>query len=279
MWDPTFRLPAPPVDAVAPSGFSMACAIFYALCAFAALIYALKHWRDTGRPILFMILIGGGLTVLVEPFVDLMGAAFHPRHGHAIVFEFMGRPIPWWMISAYFAYFGAMGSINYLAFARGVSMKAIRLWFLIPMLVDVLIEEVMLHQDLYLYYGAQPLILLWKLPMWWVPCNSIGEFIGVTLVVLSAPYLKGYKLLLIPLMIPLADCVGYAAVALPSWIVINTPVPYWINQLAGMCTFLLAFLIVHAIGLVLAVDSPLRRRLRAETMATTPSAALSPGGS
>lgn len=259
MFDQTFRLPIPPVDAVAPGTFSTACTIFYGLCALAGLVYALKHWRDTGRPILLLILIGGGLTVFVEPFVDLMGAAWHPRNGHAVVFEFFGRPIPWWMVAAYFAYFGVLGSMNYLAFAKGATMRNIRLWFLIPMLIDVVIEEVMLAQDLYLYYGTQPLILLWKLPMWWVPCNSIGEFIGITLVVLCAPHLRGLKLLLIPLLIPLSDMIGYAAVGLPSWIVINMPVPGWITQAAGVCTFLLAFLIVHGISLILATDSPLRQ--------------------
>lgn len=259
MWNETFRLPVPPVDAVAPTAFSTQCTWFYGLCAFIALLYSLKHWRDSGRPILLLILIGGGLTVFVEPFVDMMGAAFHPRLGHTIVFEFMGRPIPWWMVAAYFAFFGALGSMNYLAFARGVSTRAIRLWFLVPMLVDVVIEEIMLAKDLYLYYGDQPLILLWKLPLWWVPCNSIGEFIGISLVVLMTSYLRGANLLLIPLLIPLSDMVGYAAVALPSWIVINTPVPGWVTQLAGIATFLLAFLIVHGISLLLATDSPFRR--------------------
>ena len=269
MWDPTFRLPVPPVEAIAPTTFSSACTIFYGLCALGGLVFALKNWRDSGRPILLLILIGGGLTVFDEPFVDLIGAAWHPRLGHAVVFETFGRPIPWWMVTAYFAFFGVLGSVNYLAFAKGATMKAIRLWFLIPMFIDVLIEEIMLSQDLYLYYGAQPLILLWKLPMWWVPCNSIGEFIGISLVVLTAPHLKGWKLLAIPLMIPLADMVGYAAVALPSWTVINTPVPYWANQLAGIGTFLLAFLIVQGISLVLATDSPLRQPQRI-TLPTKP---------
>jgi hypothetical protein len=128
------------------------------------------------------------------------------------------------------------------------------------MLIDVVIEEVMLSNNLYLYYGHQPLILLWKLPMWWVACNSIGEFIGISFVAIVAPSLRGWKLLLIPLCIPLADLIGYAAVALPSWVAVNAPISGWFTQLAGIATFLLAFLIVHGISLILAKDSPLRSR-------------------
>ena len=86
MWDNTFRLPVPPVEAIAPTEFSFQCFVVFGVIAFVAFLYSLKHWRDTGRPILLLILIGGGLTVLVEPFVDLMGAAWHPRLGHDIVF-------------------------------------------------------------------------------------------------------------------------------------------------------------------------------------------------
>lgn len=258
MWDQTFRLPTPPVDAIAPAAFSYWCTIFYGLIAFGGLLYALYHWRVTGRPVLILLLCGAGLTVFVEPFLDLMGAAWHPRYGHDVAFELMGRPIPWWMVSAYFAYFGVLGAWNYRAFERGVTMNRVRLWFLAPMVADIVIEQIMLSQGLYIYYGQQPLVLGY-LPLWWVICNSLGEFIGVTMVLMMAPYLKGWKLLLILVVVPVSDTVGYAVVAMPSWIVINTPVPGWAVQIAGISTFLLAFLVVHLLSLVIATDSPLRR--------------------
>ena len=118
----------------------------------------------------------------------------------------------------------------------------------------------MLHRDLYIYYGQQPLILLWKLPFWWVPCNSLGEYIGISLCVVLVPRLRGAQLMLIPLLIPMADLVGYAAVAWPSWVAVNTQgLPAWVTQLAGLCTFALAFMIVHGLSLALASDSPWKK--------------------
>ena len=264
-WSPKFGLPVPPLDAVAPTLFSTQTAVFYALATVVGVIFSIRHWTKTGRPVLLLIIVGGGLTVFVEPFVDLMGAAWHPQYGQTIVFMLFGRPIPWWMVTAYFAYFGVLGIANYLAFSKGISMRAMRLWFLLPMGVDVLIEEVMLHRDLYLYYGNQPLILLWKLPFWWVPCNSIGEFIGICLCVVLAPRLRRLQLLLIPLLIPLADMAGYALEAGPSWAVVNAQgASAWVIQLAGLCTYALAFLIVQGLSLALAADSPWRNPIRVQ---------------
>jgi len=260
MWDNQIGLPMPPLNAIAPAGFSLGCAIFYSLLAFGVFLYSLNRWRTSGRPVMIILLVSGGLTVLVEPYLDLIGACWHPRFGQTVVFQFLGRPIPCWMISAYFAYFGGMGSLNCLVFSRGVTSKTIRLWFLIPMLFDVIIEEVMLHEKLYIYYGAQPLILVGKLPLWWVPCNSLGEFIGVSLAVIAAPLLRGWRLLFLLLVFPLGDATGYALAALPSVIAINAPAPYWIDQFAGVLTFLLACLAVHCLSLVLAIDSPMRWR-------------------
>lgn len=259
MWDAALGLPVPPVDAVAPTGFSAWCAGIYASITVVALLFSLWHWRSSRRPVLLLIVLGGGMTGFVEPLVDLLGACWHPRLGHGVAYEFMGRPIPWWIVAVYFAYFGVLGIWNYAAFTKGATMRTIRLWFLVPMLADVVVELIMLPKGLYIYYGQQPLVVFGWLPLWWVPCNSIGEFLGISLAVLMVPHLRGWKLLWLLVIMPVADVVGYGIIAMPSWIVINTPSPYWLVQLGGLTTFVLAFLTVHVVSLVLGTDSPLRK--------------------
>ena len=209
---------------------------------------------------MLLILLGGGLTSVAETFVNLVGSCWHPTIGQTIVFQFIGRPIPVWIVAVYFAFFGSQGSLLYILFTKGVSMKAMRWLFVIPMLLDVIIEVTALPTGLYLYDGPQPLVFIGMLPLWWAACNSIGVFVGIALVAVCAPYLKGYKALLIPILLPMGDMIGYSAIGLPSFIAINTAgLPNWIVQALGICTMLLAFLVVHAISLVLGTDSPLRR--------------------
>jgi hypothetical protein len=124
------------------------------------------------------------------------------------------------------------------------------------MLVDIAMEELMLHYDLYYYYGHQPLILIAKLPLWWVPCNALGQILAVALIALVKPLQKGWKLLLIPILIPICDAVAYSAISLPSWIVVNTPVSWWVLQLGGLATCGLAFMVLYGLSLILAIDSP-----------------------
>lgn len=260
MFDQVFGLPIPSVNAVAPTTVSHGATAFFGVVACLAFLYGLKHWRDTGRPVLLLILVGGGMCTLAEPLVDLMGACWHPNIGQPVAFEFMGRYMPWWIVAVYFAYWGAQGGLLYWLMQRGMTMKTMRWLILIPIVGDILIEELALPSGLYIYDGQQPLILLNSLPFWWVPCNSIGLLLAIALVSVCAPHLKGLKLLLIPLLLPMGQLMGYVAVGLPSFVVINTAgVPNAIVQAGGIATWLLGLLVFHAISLVIATDSPLRR--------------------
>lgn len=262
MWDDKFMLPVPPVSAVAPTSFSYWCTLTYSLISIVALIFAFIYWRKSGKPILIVIIIAGGMTGFIEPLVDLLGACWHPRTGHAIAYELMGRPIPWWIVAVYFAYFGALGILNYIAFEKGVKMWQVKLWFVVPMLADVIVELIMLPTGLYIYYGQQPLVIFGWLPAWWVPCNSMGQFLGITSAVLMVKYLPRFNVLWLLIIFPIADVVGYALIAIPSWIVINTPSPNWLVQLGGVATFFLAFMVIHLVALIIGVDSPIRTQFQ-----------------
>jgi hypothetical protein len=94
-----------------------------------------------------------------------------------------------------------------------------------------------------------------------VPCNSLGELLGVCLLVKIAPLLRGWRWLLVPVLVPVCDAIAYATISMPSWIVVNTPVPYWVNQLGGVATLGLAWLTLYGLSLVMPTDSPLAQAL------------------
>lgn len=258
-WDTATRLPLPPVDTLFPMDVANVATAIYATLALLVFLYGLFNIKHHRGRIVLLLMVGGLLTVLVEPFLDVIGAAWHPEIGQNTAFENFGRKIPWWVVAVYLFFFGGLGSLNYLSFERGVTRKIVWLWFFIPAAVDVVMEEIMMAFDLYYYYGNQPLIVFREFPLWWAPCNTMGEFLGITALLLLMPYIRGWKMLAIPLIFPIADAVGYALVGLPSMIAVNTQgTPWWLMQLAGVSTFVLACLVVHAVSLVIASDSPWR---------------------
>lgn len=260
IWDTDTRLPLPPIDTLFPIGVANVATTIYITLALLVFLYGLFNLKHHHGRIVVLLVIGGLLTVLVEPFLDVIGAAWHPEVGQNTAFENFGRKIPWWVVGVYLFFFGGLGSLNYLSFERGVTRKMVWLWFCIPVAVDIVMEEIMMSFDLYYYYGHQPLIVFLKFPLWWAPCNTMGEFLGVTTLLFLMPYLRGWKLLFIPLIFPVADAVGYGLVGLPSMIAVNTQVtPWWLMQLAGVSTFVLAGLVVHAVSLAIASDSPWRK--------------------
>jgi hypothetical protein len=88
----------------------------------------------------------------------------------------------------------------------------------------------------------------------------MGVYLGVVIVTLMAPYLKGWKLLLIPVVMPVADAVGYATVGLPTIIAVHTPgLSPFVSNLCGVADFALAALATHGVALILGTDSPLRK--------------------
>lgn len=280
MWNETLRLPEPPIAAPANVAVDFWATIIYSSFALCALLYGLYYWRKTGKPIIVLMLMGGALCSMVEPFVNVVGAVWHPMVNQVTAFTLMGRGMPWFLVTGYIFYFGVLGSLTYLAFQKGVTTRQFWLWATVPMLVDVVMEELMLYWDLYYYYGEQPLILINKLPLWWVPCNSLGEVLGVCLVLKAAPVLKGWRQLFIPILIPICDAVAYSAISLPSWWVVNTPVSPWVTQLGGLATCGLALMVLYGLSKVIPTDSPLARALDAdddrEATRTEREAALSP---
>lgn len=259
MFDPDTRLPVIPLDAIFNRSAGDVFTMVYVAMAAVVFLYGLKFWYDKKNPIIIIMMVGGLTTVLVEPLLDIMGLAWHPMHEQNTAFELMGRPIPVWVVAIYLMYFGGLGALNYMAFRKGVTMKAVWIWFSAPMLLDIVAEEIMMAFGLYIYYGNQPLILIQHFPLWWAPCNSMGEFVGIALLALMGDSLRGWKLLLIPILMPIMDGVGYMLVGLPPIIAMNTEgVSNLVIQLSGVATYLLTGLFVYGVSLVIGTDSPLR---------------------
>lgn len=259
-WDPSFKLPVPPVETLYNHTVGFWAAVVYLCFSLPVLFYALAKVRTRQGQTMLLIMVGGSLCALVEPFADVLGGCWHPEVGQPTVFTVLGRGIPVWVCVGYFTYFGAIASCNYLWFTHGITRRLIWFGFLTPVLVDIGMENLMLSHGLYYYYGNQPLDFLGWLPLWWPPINALGEFGGVVALFLLLPHLRGWKFLLIPLIFPTIDLVSYGLIAYPAILAVNqehlSPLA---THLLGLYSWAMALLCVYGITFVLATDSPLRK--------------------
>ncbi|MET0988865.1 MAG: hypothetical protein ABW034_26050, partial [Steroidobacteraceae bacterium] len=74
MWDETFGLPTPPIEALYPTTVAFWASVIFGFFVAAAFVYGLKEWWDTKRPITLLVLAGGFLVALDEPFIDILSA-------------------------------------------------------------------------------------------------------------------------------------------------------------------------------------------------------------
>ena len=184
-------LTQPPLATVFNNQVGDISAIYWALNAVAFLIYGL--YGKERRWIIPAMLLGGAATSVVEPLLDVLSGCLHPIvNQHHTVFTLMGRHIPLWVVETYGLYYGGFGSLNLLAMIKGISRRAVWIWFLAPFIGDIIIEVVQLHFNLYLYYGNQALEVA-GFPLYQPAGNSTGELLGVLMLFLLRPYLSGWR--------------------------------------------------------------------------------------
>lgn len=260
MWDSRTRLPIPPVDMVYNATGSFWVAVGYACFSVPVLIWGVLHARERKGQIVLLTLLGGSFCAVVEPFADVLGGCWHPEVGQPTVFRVLGRGIPPWVCIGYFTYFGAIAAVYFLWSLRGITRNVLWIAFLAAAAVDIGMENIFLHYDVYRYYGNQPLDFIGKLPFWWPPINALGVWGCVVALFIMLPHLKGWRILCIPVMMPIVDLTSYALIAYPGVVAVNKPeLGPWLTHLAGVLVWVLAFVIVRSVTRVLAVDSPLRQ--------------------
>ena len=228
-------------------------------------IYALQDWRKNKSVVPLLLIIGGAAANLSEPFVDIVAGCWHPAAGQHTLFELMGRPMPVWLFPTYIASFGVQAMVMYVAFRRGISARAMWLWYLVPVMSDIVLEVCLLNlsDNLYVYYGNQPLVLA-GFPLFWAPINALGVYVPVVVLTLLSPHMKGWKLATVPLFTPLLYAAVMGLTGMPSIVVINTAAPSWMVPLGGLASTALALTVVFLCVRMLADGSRynLRQLLR-----------------
>ena len=229
---------------------------------------AWRIWQKERSPIPALCMVGGALAILLEPIVDVLGQVWFPRDGQWRLFETWGRPIPWFIV-VYIWYVGGQAYLSYRRLDQGGRGRDIWKLYGLFFLANVICETPGLYMNLYAYYGHQPLNFF-RLPLWWPAVNSAMPILAGTLIFLLRPYLQGWRVLTVILLIPAADGMANAAVAWPTWNALNTRLPAAAVWAAGCLTVALASLMIHFIAQV-------AEHRNADRAATAPAASTRSG--
>ena len=241
-------IPQPPVDGVAPHASTLFFNVFIFIPLAIGLIVALRHIKQGKGPVLLYCIIGGAFAATLEPVVDVLGLVYLKEHGAVGTFTVLDRTMPLYICFVYPWYVGGLGYLGYRLFDRGITRKALfQLWAL-DCVVDVFLETPGIVAKTYSYYGHQPFKVL-GFPLWWGFVNPIMPMIAGAMIYRLMPYLRGWQLLAVIPIIPMADGLANGATAWPMWVTLNQhDVPYAVTYLAGFVTLGLALYAVWMIS-------------------------------
>ena len=253
-------VPLPPSDGMMDNTYQI---IFNSVLWMVVVVFVVMAWRyyrKEGSVLPLLFLIGGGLCMFLEPFLDVVGLVWFYREGQWVLFEFFGRPMPTFLLPTYIFYVGGQAFYTYCRLEKGETTKGIWKLYGIYFIVNLFLEEPPLHMGLYTYYGAQPLRPI-LLPLWWPLINAAMPIVIAAVVHRLKPVLTGWKTLLVIPIIPMCDALANAAVGWPIWSALNTTDSLLITHLAALVSIGLGMILVWTLTLACGTDSPLRVRL------------------
>jgi fermentation-respiration switch protein FrsA (DUF1100 family) len=240
-----FRVPTPPVDAPYSRSHTVASIIWLGVVALTGFGLAIRDYVRNRKSMALFITLSAPMIIWPEVFVDLMGAVWYPVSSTDHAFTILGRQMGWFIVAGWFGFGSLFTYVAYKVFELRLSTRAIWLAFGAACLGATVFEEVLQNLGgMYLYYGNQPLIVLWKLPWWWTPCNAGGVFLAAALAYRLRDALHGWRGLAMLVITPASMGAVYGFIALPSWIVVNGDYGWWVTQLGGLATIALGLVLV-----------------------------------
>jgi hypothetical protein len=261
---PPLNQPMPPLGTTVMPAFAQT--LFTVVTGVPMLIVlgiAVAHIVRGKGPLLLFCFLGGGLAAFFEPVADVLSQLYFPVIGQATAFTTLDRPIPWALVFAYPWYVGGQGYLAYRLFAsRPPASRIWQLWGLCA-LSNVLVETPGVLTGFHVYYGDQPLNL-WGFPLWQAAVQSIMPMAAGALIhAVHGRLGDSWRLVAVVPLIPMADGMVNAGLALPVWSTLGSHLSPAANHLGALLTIGMAATAVWVLTVLLArapSDAPAAER-------------------
>jgi hypothetical protein len=205
--------------------------------------YAIVVGRRGRTAIPFMCMIGGALTIFLEPLIDSHLQVWWPIHYQPDVLTVWGRNVPLMILPVVAWYFGLNAAMRYRWMQK--NGPATKLWklYAIEVACALALEPPAIQLDLWHYYGNHGL-RIFGYPVWWPFVGGACCMAAGTLVFLLAPYLRGPRVLLTAPIVVMGVCAAYWGAGWPMFTVLNIEAPTWMVLPASALSIAFSFLIV-----------------------------------
>lgn len=205
--------------------------------------YAIVAGRRGKTTIPFWCMIGGALTIMLEPLIDSHLQVWWPIHHQPDILNVWGRDVPLMILPVVTWYFGLNAAMRYRWMQK--NGPATKLWTLyaIEVACALALEPPAIQLDLWHYYGNHGL-RIFGYPVWWPFVGGACCMAAGTLVYLLAPWLKGWRVVLTAPIIVIGVSAAYWGAGWPMFTVLNIDAPTWMVLPASALSIAFSFLIV-----------------------------------
>jgi hypothetical protein len=153
--------------------------LVFGAAALGALVYCISVARREGKPWPLFVFCGAALTVVYEPFNNLLGHCGYPTDQHTLI-DFLGRQIPLYIGFVYIFYFAAPVTWLMQRFEAGITKRRLVRYYAVGVLLCAAFEPLFCNGAVGLkwwhYYGDNQPLAFTGLPMWWWFVNPMCVF-------------------------------------------------------------------------------------------------------
>jgi hypothetical protein len=226
------------------------------LVAFVACVWLARKERKVWP---LMAFFAGAVMALYEPFNNVLANVAYPQNQHT-AFTLFHRQQPVYLVLVYASYFGFTTPWLMWVFERGMTRRQVLQCFAAVVGFAAVFEPLPVHQDWWVYYGEQPLVVL-GVPMWWWFANAsvvVGSAVLLTLARRHLFTADWQTVLFVPFaVVPLL--VWHASAAFPVYAAISGDASMTVKTLASFATIAFAITWAFVMARMIGVPEPQRR--------------------